>query len=575
MNRRSFIDEAQGAVRKLNRDVKSIRSELSSAVSSASSVNSSTTRAGRRRVSTLGLDPYTAPLDYQHAAHLLRRTLFGPTHTEISAVVGQSAQGVVDQLVSDPPLPSPPVDFNQADAMFNQSWVQQQYNGRQEYSWEISLKAWWLGLMISQGLSLREKMTLFWHNHFSVQTSTVKDACYMYQYLDLLRRNAYGNFKVLTRSITTNPAMLVYLNGDTNTKASANENYGRELQELFTIGKGPEIAPGDYTYYTEADVKAASRVLTGWIDNRITLSSSFDPTKHDTTDKQFSAHYQNTVIKGQTGSAGANETDQLIDMIFNQNETARFICRKLYRWFVFSTIDDTIEQNIIGPLADTLISNSYEIGPVLKQLLGSQHFFDSSAAGFIGAMIKSPADFHAGLLRSLQATIPSGTVASYSSWNYVRGLMASNGMDLLDTPDVAGWKAYYIDPNYYQLWINTDTLPPRSSFATRVISANGIDSSSFQLIVDPLAYAASFPSPEDPNALLAGIISHMLGISLSATQTAYLKQVMLDQLPDYEWTAAWSLYTNDPTNVTNRNAVRDKLLLLLDAIARMAEYQVM
>lgn len=574
MDRRSFFAETQSTLAGIQRSVNRFTAGIASAGSMSDSVKTSPGNQ-KLRISTLGLDPYTAPLDFQHAAHLLRRTTFGPTYAEIQAAVGQSAQGMVDQLLASTTMPNPPVDYNQTDAMYNQVWVGQQYDGKQNYYWEISLKAWWLGLMISQGISLREKMVLFWHNHFSVQTSTVGDACYMYMYLNLLRQNAFGNFKTLVKAITIDPAMLRYLNGDTNTKGSPNENYGRELQELFTIGKGPEIAPGDYTYYTEADVQAAARVLTGWRDNRTTLSSYFDPNSHDTTNKQFSAHYQNTVIQGQTGANGALETDEMITMIFNQNETARFICRKLYRWFVFSTIDDTTEQNIIGPLAQTLITNNFEIKPVLIQLLTSQHFFDNSSTGFMEAMIKSPADFYAGLVRSLQAAMPTSTVPSYTLWNYVRSLMALSGMDLLDTPDVAGWKAYYEDPDYYQLWINSDTLPVRSNFVNSVVSANGIKTSVFQLIVDPIAYAEQMPTPYDPNALLASFASHIFAVTLSDTQTAYLKDVLLNQLPDYEWTSQWDLYTSNPTDVNNANAIRDKLIALLRAMLLMAEHQVM
>ncbi|MDE3057989.1 MAG: DUF1800 domain-containing protein [Bacteroidota bacterium] len=528
-----------------------------------------------QRASTLDLTPYETPLDFQHAAHLLRRTMFGPTFAEIQAAVGTTAAAAIDKLLSATVLPSPPVDYNQNDAMFNQVWVQQPYDKNQETSWRLSLKAWWLGLMISQGVSLREKMALFWHNHFSCATETVGDACYMYAYNNLLRQYALGNFKTLVKQITINPAMLRYLNGNTNTKASPNENYGRELQELFTIGKGPEIAPGDYTNYTEDDVKAAARVLTGWRDNRAQITSYFDATRHDTGDKQFSAHYQNQIINGRTGAEGANETDDLITMIFNQNETARYICRKLYRWFVYSSIDDSIEQNIIAPLAGTLKANSFEIAPVLKQLLTSQHFFDNSDTGFMGATIKCPADFYAGVVRSLQMSLPADTVAVYSLLNYIRNQMAANGMDILDTPDVSGWKAYYQDPDFYQLWINTSTLPQRSNFTSAVVRANGVSTSTFQLVADPIAYAETMPAPSDPNELLKDFARHLFAMPLSDSQIAYLKQVLLNDLPDYEWTNQWNAYVSDPSNVNNRNAIRDKLLNLLRAMLRMAEYQVM
>src|SRR6478672_11169439 len=142
--------------------------------------------------------------------------------------------------------------------------------------------------------------------------------------------------------------MLRYLNGYLNTATAPDENYGRELQELFTIGKDPvtNLAP-----YAEDDVKNAAKILTGHRINGNTFSYFFDATRHDSTDKTFSTFYNNTVIKGRTGAAGAQETDDLLNMIFAKNEVSKFIVRKLYRWFVYYVIDETTEANVIEPLA--------------------------------------------------------------------------------------------------------------------------------------------------------------------------------------------------------------------------------
>ena len=146
-----------------------------------------------------------------------------------------------------------------------------------------SFKKWWMGLMINQDRSVLEKMTLFWHNHFATETNDVSNAQYVYRHHQLLRSNALGNFKTLTRAVTVDSAMLVYLNGQLNTRTAPDENYGRELQELFCCGKGPD------SLYTEADVKAAARVLTGWRNNNTTMTAYFDSTRHDTNPKAFSS----------------------------------------------------------------------------------------------------------------------------------------------------------------------------------------------------------------------------------------------------------------------------------------------
>ena len=175
-------------------------------------------------------------------------------------------------------------------------------------------------------------MVLFWHHHFSVQQQEVENAQFLYRHHNLLRTNALGNFKTLVREVTIDPAMLIHLNGYLNAKQAPDENYAREMQELFAIGKGND------SLYTEDDVIAAARVLTGWRINDDPLSSYFDSGAHDTGSKTFSAFYNNTTIAG--SSNGDQELDALVNMIFNTTEAARFICRKLYKWFVYYEIDD-------------------------------------------------------------------------------------------------------------------------------------------------------------------------------------------------------------------------------------------
>ena len=224
-----------------------------------------------------------------------------------------------------------------------------------------------------------------------------------YLEIAMLRASALGNFKALVKEVTLAPAMLRYLNGNTNTKANPNENYGRELQELFTIGKGPEIAAGNYTNYTEDDVKAAARVLTGWRDLRDTRTAEFRATPHDTANKIFSSAYGGATITGRTGADGAKELDDLLDLIFAQAETARYICRKLYRHFVYYVIDDATEKNVIAPMADLLRKGGWEIKPVVALLLKSAHFYD---AANIGCYIKTPLDVVVGTFRTLGAAVP-------------------------------------------------------------------------------------------------------------------------------------------------------------------------
>ena len=190
--------------------------------------------------------------------------------------------------------------------------------------------------------------------------------------------------------------MLRYLNGYVNTASAPDENYARELQELFTLGKGPAVQ------YTEADVRTAARVLTGWRINTTNYTSYFDATRHDTAAKVFSSFYGGKTITGKTGAAGATETDELIDMIFLKDEVSKFICRRLYRWFVYYKIDAAVELNIIEPLAKIFRDNNYEIKPVMRALLQSEHFYDVLNQG---CLIKSPVDLIVGHLREFAVVL--------------------------------------------------------------------------------------------------------------------------------------------------------------------------
>ena len=530
---------------------------------------------------TTGLEPYTGSWGKDQAAHLLRRTMFGAAKADLDAIAQRNMNDAVDLLMASPPVEiTQPLNVDSRDIVpVGSTWVSALYKDPAGTFTPTgvrisSLKSWWIGLMLNQPLSIREKMVIFWHNHFVTVTSTVNDPRFSYWYLSVLRQNALGNFKGLVRSISLEGAMLRYLNGNTNTKASPNENYGRELQELFTIGKGPEIAPGDYTNYTEADVKAAAHVLTGWrdrsnVDGTVGPgTSTFDITRHDTLDKQFSAHYNNTVIVG--GSDGLRELDDLIAMIFAQQETAKFICRKLYRYFVYYVIDPATEANIITPLASLLAASNFEVQPVLSTLLKSAHFYDPVN---VGCMIKNPIEFLIGLFRQFFVTFPSTPIETqYAMWNYLLGQSSSLNMNLGDPPNVAGWAAYYQSPEFYELWINSDTLPKRARFSD-AMAHSGYTNSGATIKIDPIAYVQTLSNPGDPNVIIDEAAQHLFAIPITVNQRAFLKQVLLPGLPDYEWTGEWNDYLANPTDAIKLTAVRSKLQALFAFMMEMPEYQ--
>lgn len=520
----------------------------------------------------MALQVYTGSFGKTELTHLLKRCLFGVKRADVSSLFGKTLNEVVDYLLLDLPLPVPPIN-NYNDASFTDPvvspgaiWVNAAYDGNANSRRITSFKAWWAGQMLTQQVSLREKMVLFWANHFSTETSVVNDARYVFKHNNLFRTLAFGSFKEMVKQVTIDPAMLRYLNGYVNTKTAPDENYGRELQELFTMGKGPN------SKYTEADVKAAARLLTGYRLDAVNITSTFDATRHDTTDKQFSAFYGNKLIKGRTGVDGAKEVDDMLDMLFANNELALYICRRLYTFFVYYDITPAVEQDVIIPLADIFRTNNYQIKPVLKALFTSADFF---AAQNRSCNIKSPIDFMVGLCREFEIVFPDPLdyVNLYYMWDYIRAQAQTIQQNLGDPPNVSGWQAYYQSPQFYELWVNSDTLPKRNSFTDRFIST-GYTRNSKKIVIDPLLYTAKFSKPEDPDQLISDVIAHLYTMDVSAQVSTFLKSILLsNQTTNSYWTEAWTNYKLDPTNTGKINIVTTRLKEFYKYIMNLEEYQ--
>ena len=532
----------------------------------------------RSFMATPSLSTYTGPWNKSVVRHLLRRTMFGAKRADIAYFEGLGLTNSITQLLDDTTaLPAPPLkDYNSSAAavpdtavLAGQTWVNDINNdGTVAAFRRSSFKKWWVGNMIQQERTLREKMTLFWHNHFSTESNDIGNAHYVYKHHNLLRTQALGNFKQLVKEITLDPSMLVYLNGQNNNKTAPDENYAREIQELFVIGKGPGAG------FTEDDVKTAAKLLTGWRINATTVSSYFDSTRHDTANKQFSSFYGNKLIIGRTGAtAGDTELNEFLDMLFATHEAALYLCRKLYIWFVYYQITPEVESNIIVPLADLLRTNNYDIKPVLQRLLSSQHFYDNMN---MGCQIKSPVDMLMGMMRELEVKFASPDLyaTNYGLWNLHVSYLNNLQQNIGDPPDVSGWKAYYQDPGFYEYWINTDTLPKRIQYLDYLV-ASGYTFNGFKMVVDAIAYAKGFGSPGDPNILIDNIADHLLGVTISASHKAQLKRDILlsGQSQDYYWTNAWDTYISTPSNAANTKYVSTALTNLIKCFVDLPEYQ--
>ncbi|HNR54228.1 MAG TPA: DUF1800 domain-containing protein [Flavobacteriales bacterium] len=543
------------------------------------------------------ITPYTGPFGRPELQHLLRRSLFGFTAGDRAHFEGMSLNQVVDELLTFTNDTTPPLraytddngDPNGIDVAvpFGSTWVDTPVtplNDTDVIEVRIrSFAAWWMGQMTGQERNLREKLTLFWHNHLPTQVSIVYQSEMQYRQNQLLRTRCKGNFKQLIHDVSVEPAMLYYLNGYLNIAAAPDENYARELFELFTLGQG--------SGYTEADVQAAARVLTGWtfmVENGgtpVLPQTLFFPPNHTASDKQFSAFFNNTVIQGQTGpDAGEVELNALLDMILAVPECSRFICRELYRFFVHGEISEQAEADVIAPLAELFRENvdaPDQMAIVVRALLTSDHFFSSAIRG---CMVKNPVDLVVGDLRLFGFPIPDPDLveARYQVDLEHYWLTAYAGMNLMAPPNVAGWPAYYLYPSYDELWLDTATYPQRNNSLLAVIYANIATpsdtvqpgSANLEFQVDIIAFVQQLSDPADPNTLIDDLVDLLYVNPISDAVKLQLKHfyLLFGQVSDIYWTEAYEAYIADP-NTTNMTAqlVPDILRWLIGDMQKAAE----
>ncbi len=521
-----------------------------------------------------GLEEYTGVFGERQVAHLLKRTLFGVKNGELSQFAMQSLGEAVSSLLRPESTFNAPVNNYYEITQYIEDYeveedvgVGEDWSEAKEY-WPISflrlisLKGRWVKNILEQEPTIHQKMILFWHTLIPTQFFDIGISKLSFHYFKLLHTHALGNFKTIIKEMTLDPSMLIYLNGFLNSKYAPDENYARELQELFTIGKGPD------SKFTEDDVYEAARVLTGWRIDWGTIDQKegppayyFEPAEHDTEDKQFSSFYNGRTINGKGQLDGALETDELIDMLFDNEETARYLCRRLYNFFVYHEIDENAETNVIQPLAQLLKESNYEIVPVLESLFKSAHFFEESN---IGAYIKSPADHFLSMLRVLNGRVPEDLAMQYQMLETYYWLSGNLGMELGDPPNVAGWQAYYQQPTYDKIWINTDTTTRRAEYQDWAIYD----------LADLPSFIDTLNNPSDPNELIRESVLLLHGIEVAQDVLDDLKTNLLagQQTDDY-WTNAWFQFKNNPDDAEYRSIVINRLRALYRPLLQLSEFQ--
>jgi uncharacterized protein (DUF1800 family) len=374
------------------------------------------------------------PLSYDDARHLLNRAGFGATEAEIRNEVGltreQAARRLIDGARTAPvtappawtgetgPLRYPRRGTDASDAerkMFVQDQIRE----------GLELRGWWVGEMLATPSPLTERMTLFWHNHFVSSQQKVKLAELMYRQNATLRANALGNFGNLLHAIARDPAMVIYLDSAQNRKGTPNENFAREVMELFTLGEGN---------YSEQDIKEAARAFTGWSLDRNTGQFVFRRFIHDDGVK---------TVLGRTGNL---DGDQVLDILLAQPATAEFITRKLWREFISPDPD----EGVVRQMARRFRDSRYDIKVVLHDIFTSDAFY---ARGNRAVLVKSPIDLVVGTLHQFDMKPPYAMPFAVAA--------AGMGQNLFAPPNVKGWPGQ-------ETWINTSTLLARKQFLERL-----------------------------------------------------------------------------------------------------------
>jgi uncharacterized protein (DUF1800 family) len=423
-----------------------------------------------------------APWDARRVGHLYRRAAFGATAAELEAGVKDAPDKVVDRLLKGGDAKAQ-ADYDAVSDQMARS-IAASNSGAQ-------LRAWWVHRMLYSPHPLQEKMTLFWHNHFATSNAKVQNAGFMLGQYNLMRKHALGSFAELLKGMSGDPAMLVWLDGRDSKKGNPNENYGRELMELFSLGIG---------HYTENDVREAARSFTGWEIKG--TEAVFNAGQHDDGDK---------TVLGQTGKWSG---DDVVRICLEQPSTATFLVGKLYRCLVSENMPATPE--LLQPLAEQFRKSNYDFGALVKTVLSSNLFHSADA---YCARIKPPTDFTLGIVRGLEGRVGASALVP---------VLEELGQNLFNPPSVKGWDGG-------QAWLNGQTLLFRQNLALALTSTEDVR---FGGRTDPAALARKHGKKSDEEILdffLAVFLQNDLPADSRARLQEYQQRARKQTVPVY-WT---------------------------------------
>jgi uncharacterized protein (DUF1800 family) len=428
--------------------------------------------------------PQAAAMSVDEARHLLSRTGFGAAPGEIAAFTRYSREEAVDRLLQGvrteahtaPPAAvldyMPPRQIRALDEDARKAFRGEQLQRAFE------LRVWWVGEMLGTASPLTERMTLFWHNHFVSSQQKVRSTRLMYRQNVLLRRHALGNFGALLHAVSKDPAMLVYLDSATSSRGQPNENFAREVMELFTLGEG---------HYAEQDIKEAARAFTGW---------NVEP---ETGEFRWRPFFHDNGIKAVLGRRGNLDGDAMLDILLQQPQTAEFIVGKLWREFVSPDPEPAEVRRIARSFRDS----GYQIKVAVRALLLAPAFY---APANRATLVKSPVDIVVGTLRQLGVSVADPLPFAI--------VLARLGQNLFAPPNVRGWPSG-------EAWLNSTTLLARKQFLARVLRAD--DGAYDMRMMAARVGPADDVQPRDANDMKRRLRSALAGVHFDGD--AWLRQV--------------------------------------------------
>lgn len=566
------------------------------------------------------LSPYAGEFGETQKKHLLNRTMVGYATRHLKDLDGLTLEQTIDLVFSQHDLGEPINNYfgdlnaqeyqsiyGSEDVLPKQPFISRpikkeccpdENSGPERHR---AIDSWLYYNMYNQPTSIEWKLFIFLHNLTPVLDQNRQKP--KYYHIKLLYEGAFRSYKDYIHDITLDPTMLDYLNLQLSRKETPDQNYAREVQELFTVGKRP------FAKFTEDDVRAAARLLVGWryqwdetlYSEGWEPSIMFDHNNHDTGDKQFSSFYNNTKIIGRQGQEGREELKEFIDMIFSPQEASIYLSRRLFQFFVYPVLSDDIEERIIKPLAEVMRQKNYNLSETLKVLLKSEYFYSSE---LYGALLKPPLEFTLGVYKELE--ILQGDlvywdnqinrmflsafdedkeffdgkyfdtdIRIYHLFGGFQWMLRQQGMQLFQPPSVSGWPAYYQEPVYDLFWLNSVTIKAKKQVTEQVSRWGVYLDQQLNIRINLEKFIRSFDKPQDIDSFLSSLSRRFLNAEMPEKARIRIKKVVLgDGLNNNYWTIAVDEFLLSPKDRQKYNTLYWRLEQFLFQIFELNEIHI-